>query len=292
MIEISPSLFVADTCQLGEGPFWWESRLWWVDVDAGRLHSVDGAGKNRKTFSLGQRLGAAAPVQGGGFVVAVEEGIGFFDLISGWLSIRHRPEYGIEGSRFNDGKCDPAGRFLAGTLSMTGQKKSSALYSLDRNGYLEKIHSPVTLSNGLAWSSDGQTLYHIDTPTQAITAFFYDVQTGRLGKPKTVVHVPEELGWPDGMCIDQNGNLWVAHWGGSAVRCWNPSTGECLAQISTPCSQPTSCCFGGSDLASLFITSARLSDDVAKYPEAGSIFVCRPGVSGYAAVPFAGQPVI
>lgn len=282
-MTIAPRVFVRDTCSLGEGPFWFEDRLWWVDIDARALHSVDANGEARRSFPLGQRIGAAAPLASGGLIVAVEEGIGTFDPATGRLDILHAPEQGVEGSRFNDGKCDPAGRFLAGTLCMTGRKKTSALYSLSTTGVLEKLYAPVTISNGLAWSSDGGTMYYIDTPTLEIAAFAYDVHSGRIGPRSVAVKVPASMGYPDGMCIDAEGNLWVAHWGGAAVRCWSPISGECLAEIPVPCRQPTNCCFGGSDFSSLFITSARVGDDVEKRPLAGSVFVCEPGVNGFPA---------
>lgn len=207
-------VFVSDTCALGEGPFWFEERLWWVDVDGCALHSVDGNGENRLSFALGQRIGAAAPLEAGGFIVALEEGIGTFDPANGQVEILHSPEHGVEGSRFNDGKCDPQGRFLAGTLSMTGRKRASALYSLNERGVLEKLYAPVTCSNGLAWSGDGRRMYYIDTPTREIASFPYDVRTGQIGNRAIAVKVPEAMGYPDGMCIDKEGNLWVAHWGG------------------------------------------------------------------------------
>jgi sugar lactone lactonase YvrE len=273
--------FVYDTCSLGEGPFWFEDRLWWVDIDGGVLHSVNGLGQDRRSYELGQKIGAAVPLEAGGFIVALEEGIGVFDPASGRVDILHAPERGVEGSRFNDGKCDPAGRFLAGTFCVNEGKKTSSLYSLSTEGSLEKLYSPVTISNGLAWSADGRTMYYIDTPTFEIAAFAYDTTTGRIGSRSAVVKIPKTMGYPDGMCIDTIGNLWVAHWGGSAVRCWSPVTGECLAEIRVPCLQPTSCCFGGPDFSHLYITTARKGDDVEVHPLAGSVFICQPGAVGF-----------
>ena len=283
MNVLIPDLFVSDTCQLGEGPFWWQERLWWVDVDVGQLHSVDGSARYKKTYCIGQRIGAAAPLVMGGFIVGVEEGIGTFDPDLERLEILHRPEQHIEGSRFNDGKCDPRGRFVAGTLNRTGRQKSSALYSMDRRGNLQKLIAPVSLSNGMAWNANGTVFYYIDTPTRELAVFSYDLHSGLLGNRRTAIRFPDNTGWPDGMCIDQAGKLWVAHWGGSSVRCWCPETGECLAEIRMPCTQPTSCCFGGPDFASLYITTARQSEDLSKHPGAGSIYVCpnlTPGLPG------------
>ncbi len=286
---IESQVFVPDTCELGEGPFWFEGRLWWVDINAGKLHSVDGQGQDRTTLSVGRKLGAVAPVDADHFIAALEDGIGLVHRSSAAVEILASPEGPELGNRFNDGKCDPAGRFIAGTLSMEGRKKAASLYSFESSGAWQALLTEVTLSNGLAWTSDGTTLYHIDTLACLISSYPYDLATGRIGAGKVVVEVPRELGFPDGMEIDAEGNLWVAHWGGSAVRCWSPATGECLAEIRTPCPQPSSCCFGGPELNQLLITSARegMSEEALReYPLSGSVFVCDPGVSGRPVQPF------
>jgi len=290
MRVIESSLFVRDTCQLGEGPFWFEDRLWWVDIDAGKLHSVNGSGGDRASLSMGRRIGAAAPIDGEQFLVALEDGIGIIQRASGLIDLLASPEKNRADSRFNDGKCDGAGRFVAGTLNMAGRAGGSALYSFSPGGAVETIHAPVTISNGLAWSADGATLFYIDSSTREVAAFPYDQETGRLGARSVVVRVPDAMGLPDGMDIDQEGNLWVGHWGGNAVRCWSPRTGECLAEVPVPCSQVTSCCFGGPSLDRLYITTARVSlsgEELQCQPLAGSLFVSDPGVAGFAVRKFA-----
>lgn len=283
MRVITPRVFVRDTCRLGEGPFWLEDRLWWVDIDAGKLYAVDAAGENRIAHDLGQRIGAAAPAGEDEFIVALEAGIGWFHAASGEVEILASPERNVLGNRFNDGKCDPAGRFVAGTMNMQGKHGTGALYAFERKQGARKILDSVSLSNGLAWSADGATLYYVDTPTREIASFSYDLETARLGDRKIVASIPPEMGFPDGMDIDIDGNLWVAHWEGYVVRCWSPVTGQCLAEVRLPCSCPTSCCFGGVDLDRLFITSANggtLNDESQAHSLAGSIFVCEPGVVG------------
>lgn len=283
MRVIEPEVFVHDSCLLGEGPFWFDHALWWLDVESGRLHRIDATGSTRSCHEMGRRIGAAAPIDDTRFVVALQDGLGIFHRDTEVIDLLATPEKDRPDNRFNDGKCDPAGRFVAGTLNMKGQAKQAALYSMSGDGRIATLLSPVSLSNGLAWSEDGCTLFYIDTPTREIAAFPYDQETGGLGGRTVVVKVPGELGMPDGMDIDTDGNLWVGHWGGNAVRCWSPVTGECLAVIPVPCSNVTSCCFGGPHLDRLFITTARvgLSDDQLKQqPLAGSVFVCNPGVSG------------
>jgi sugar lactone lactonase YvrE len=254
-----------------------------VDIERGLLLSVDGCGRDRRSHSVGRRLGAAAPIDGRRFVVALQDGIGILDLETGAVAMLASPEAFLPSSRFNDGKCDPAGRFLAGTFDMDGKERTSALYSIDGRGCLRQLLDGVTISNGLAWTADGRTLYYIDTPTFEVARFDYDLATGSLGERHVAVRVPPEMGYPDGMEIDVNGDLWVAHWDGGAVRCWSPRTGECLAEIRLPCSRPTSCCFGGPGLDRLFITTARIGlseADLAGQPLAGSLFSCPVGVTG------------
>lgn len=281
---VDARVFVSDVSRLGEGPVWFDGRLWWVDVEAGRLRSVDADGEDLRDHDLGRRLGASAPTSDGRFVVALEDGIGFFDPADGTVEIVVSPEGAELRNRFNDGKCDLRGRFVAGTLNRQGGADLAALYSFSPDGGIEKILDPVSLSNGLAWTHDGGTLFYIDTPTREVAAFDYDLETGQMTARRVVVEVPEAMGFPDGMEIDVEGNLWVAHWGGGAVRCWSPITGECLAEVPVRCACPTSCAFGGADLATLFITSASSEfsgeeSDVGS--PAGSVFACRPGVAGY-----------
>lgn len=280
---IESRVFVPDTCELGEGPFWFENRLWWVDINAGNLHSVDGRGQDRTILSLGRKLGAVAPVDTEHFIAAMADGVGLVHRATAAVEMLASPENPELGNRFNDGKCDPAGRFVAGTLSMVRRQNVASLYSVEKTGAWQTLLTELTLSNGLAWTADGRTLYHVDTLACRISSYPYDLATGQIGAGKVILDIPRELGFPDGMEIDNEGNLWVAHWGGSAVRCWSPETGECLAEIKVPCAQPSSCCFGGPGLNQLYITSARegLNEEALReQPLAGSVFVCEPGVSG------------
>jgi len=281
MSHLVPRVFVDESFALGEGPFWFQERFWWVDITAGALHSVDGTGGDRASRLVGRCLGAAAPIDGRLFIVALEDGFGVLDWESGAVKILASPESGIPSNRFNDGKCDPVGRFVAGTLSRSGEKFAAALYSIDGDGQWQTLHSPVTLSNGLAWTADGRTLYHVDSLAREIAAFDYNLETGATSNRRIVIDVPESFGVPDGMDIDEKGNLWVAHWGGRAVRCWSPFTGDCLEEIPVPCPAPTSCCFGGPDGSTLFITTAR-SGDMTPEDEnmAGKIFALNMPVQG------------
>jgi len=204
------------------------------------------------------------------------------------------PEQDRPENRFNDGKCDPAGRFWAGTM-LNGAGESDpphgSLYSLDAHHHVQHRLSGVRISNGICWSPDKTTMYFVDSPNRWVDAFDYDDATGAIGNRRVAVTVPREYGMPDGMTIDAEGMLWVAGWGGGQVSRWDPATGKFLETIAVPASQSSACAFGGPNLDELYITSARIGLDAATLahePHAGSLFVARPGVKGTEAFEFAG----
>jgi sugar lactone lactonase YvrE len=193
-------------------------------------------------------------------------------------------------NRFNDGKCDPLGRFLAGTMDMNEKDPSGSLYSFDGKSVV-KLFDNVTISNGLAWSPDYKTIYYIDTPSREVKAFDYDLETGGIANMRVVVNIPETFGWPDGMTSDTQGNLWVAMWGGAQVTKWNPNTGELLEQIPVPAKNVSSCVFGGKNRNELYLTSARIGVDeetLKQYPLTGGVFRVETEVEGMPTFEFAG----
>ncbi|HVN14595.1 MAG TPA: SMP-30/gluconolactonase/LRE family protein, partial [Anaerolineales bacterium] len=185
-------------------------------------------------------------------------------------------------NRFNDGKCDPAGRFLVGTMDNEEKEPSGSLYSFDGKT-MTRLLTNTRISNGLTWSPDYKTFYYIDTPTHLVQAFDYDLKSGQLANSHVEIRVPESLGWPDGMTSDMDGNLWIAMWGGAQVTKWNPNTGQLLEQIHIPAPHSSSCAFGGRDMNELYITSARKdlsADELAKYPHSGGVFRVKTNVTG------------
>ncbi|MEK7474608.1 MAG: SMP-30/gluconolactonase/LRE family protein [Candidatus Coatesbacteria bacterium] len=290
MMDIPAVELVLDAkAQLGEGALWSARArlLYWIDIDPGLVHLYDPAtGKNR-TLELGQPIGTIVPRAKGGAMVALRDGFASLDLESGKLTFLADPEKDLKGNRFNDGKCDPAGRFWAGTLG----KVPGALYRMDRDLSVHRMFGDVKCSNGIAWSLDRKTMYYIDTPTGYVEAWDYDDATGAIAKRRVCIRIPKENGSPDGCTLDADGNLWVAHWGGSNVTCYDPRTGKALHQIRVPASLVTSVAFGGPDLDILYITTARvgLSDEeLKKQPLAGGLFKCKPGVKGIPAPEFGG----
>ncbi len=273
-----------DACVLGEGPFWHDGLLWWVDIERGLLLAMDLEGNLAGRMDFHQRVGAAIPTGRRAFVVALEREIARVDLDTQTWKVIARPPNLPEGSRFNDGKGDPRGRWVIGTLSMRGDARTSALYSLRADESLHQLRDGVTISNGIAWTADGATMYYIDTPTRCVVAYDYDVATGAISSEREVLRFSEEDGFPDGMTIDREGRLWIGFWDGWTVRCFRPDTGACEAIIPMPCGRPTSCCFGGPDFDLLFITTARVGlseNQLLGQPLAGSLFVCRPGICGF-----------
>lgn len=278
---------------LGEGPFWDVpgATLYWVDIERGRLHLLDPATLTDRTIELGQRVGAVVPRRESGVVLALEDGFGLLELESETFTVLASPERGNNDVRFNDGKCDPAGRFWAGTMSLSRTEGAAALYRLDTDGRARKMLDGLTNSNGIAWSLDGRTMYHIDTPTCQVSAFDFDVATGEIAGRRPVIHVEPEQGKPDGMTIDGEGMLWIAHFRGACVRRWDPTSGAMLAQVDLPVSNVTACAFGGPDLDELYITTARTGlteEELAEQPAAGGLFRARPGVAGVELPHFAG----
>ena len=286
---------VLDTkSDLGEGAIWnyKTGELIWVDITGKILNFYNPKLKNNKEMLTGQMIGTVVPAESGKVMVALENGFYQLDPETGAKKLIANPEEDIPGNRFNDGKCDPAGRFWAGTMSTTGKRQAGALYRLDADGSVHKMIDNVGTSNGIVWSLDKTKMYYIDTPTRKVMAWDYNNETGEISHPKTAVNVPEEMGYPDGMTIDADGNVWIALWSGSAVGCWNPETGELLRTIDVPAKNVTSVAFGDDDLGTLYITTARTGtseEELEKFPHAGGVFKIRPGVKGVEAFFFKGE---
>lgn len=281
------------TCLLGEGPLWDASRqqICWIDIERGEIHQYSTKSKTHKTIPVHQMPGTIALCTDGNFIAALKNGIALIDRNSGEINILSNPEPHLPGNRFNDGKCDPAGRFWAGTLSLSWEAGAGSVYMWEK-GFREAVKKieHVTIPNGMAWSPDQQTFYFIDTTTHEVVAYRYDKASGNISHPKTVIHIPESEGLPDGMTIDTEGMLWIAHWAGWQVSRWDPNSGKKLLSIPLPVANVTSCTFGGNKLEDLYITTASnelTEEELKEQPLAGSLFVLRnSGFKGMPALEF------
>jgi len=275
----------------GEGAIW-DQRLrvlYWVDNYLGLVHIFDPATNSNRSMRVGQPVGAVVPCTSGRLMLAVRDGFMSFDEKTGKGTLVAVPEGHNPENRFNDGKCDPAGRFWAGTLETPNRK--GALFRLDTDLSVHRILDDIRCSNGITWSLDKKTMYYIDTPTMRIDAFDYDVSTGDVSNRRPVVSVAEMHGQPDGMTIDAEGKLWVAHWDGWCVCRWDPATGELMRKLTLPVARPTSCAFGGPSLDTLYVTSASTGLSKAaleKQPKAGGLFKMSVGVRGVPSLLFEG----
>jgi len=277
---------------VGEGPIWDEEKgvLYWVDIMSSMVYEYNPVTGENRGYNVGQHVGTVVPRAAGGLMLAVYDGFAAFDPATQQVTLIADPEADIPDNRFNDGKCDPAGRFWAGTMAYNEQLTQGSLYRLDPDFSVHKMLGDVGIANGIVWSLDNTTMYYIDSAANTVRAFDYDLATGVISNGRVVIRT-DGMGLPDGMAIDAEGMLWVAHFGGSCVRRWNPHTGQVIGTIQLPASQITACAFGGPDLATLYITSAAIGLDeqaLAREPHAGGLFVADPGVKGVPTFKFAG----
>ncbi len=271
--------------KLGEGAIWNEKtqELYWVDIDGKQLFIFNPITNSQKTIVLPQKIGTVVPTKDSHVAVALEDGIYHLNLKTEALTILSKPTGHPKNLRFNDGKCDPAGRFWVGSIWDRNTPNTAALYKIEHTGESQIMIPNVTISNGIVWSLDGKTMYYIDTYTSCVQAYDYDIETGNITNPKTVITIPKELGYPDGMTIDAEGMLWIALWNGSAVGRFNPNTGKLLEKVAIDALNITSCAFGGRDLKTLYITTASVDMNLEqhrKYPLAGGLFAVETKVSG------------
>ncbi|MEO6733821.1 MAG: SMP-30/gluconolactonase/LRE family protein [Ferruginibacter sp.] len=267
-------------CLLGEGPIWDADTktIYWVDILNGNIHGFGTTENVHQTMQVNEMVCAVALCTNGDFLAALKSGLAFINRERGEVKLLHHPEIHLPENRFNDGKCDPAGRFWIGTMSLSEKAGAGSLYMIESDlSYSLKIEG-VTISNGMAWSPDHKIFYYIDTPTFQVVAYDYDIDTGEITNRKLAINIPEKEGFPDGMTIDTEGMLWIAHWDGWHVVRWNPVTGEKLLSIPLPAARITSCTFGGDDLQDLYITSASIGLTERQHEEqplAGALFVVK-----------------
>jgi len=278
--------------RLGECPLWDDrSRvLWWVDSRAPCLRRFDPSSGETRSIELPEVVGSFAFRSKGGMLVALKSGVYRFDPEPRALEAVARPESDQPENRFNDGRCDRAGRFWVGTMSDVRRDPTGALYRLAPEGTCTKIRSDVIVPNSIAWSPDDRTMYFADTYRTRIYAYDFDVASGAVRNERVLADTATHRGRPDGSCVDVNGCLWNGEYGGWRVVRYRPD-GRVDREIAMPVANPTCCCFGGANLDILYVTSAtqRLTPtELAEQPLAGSVFAFWPGVQGLPEARYAG----
>lgn len=293
-MDLRADLFRSTTSQLGEGILWHPTRqsLFWVDILGQKIFETRLDSQDQKVTPLAveKLIGALVPDRDGGLMAILHDGTYAIDLVAGTVHPHSiAGVFDTQALRFNDAKCDPQGRLWAGTLSLQGKSNQGALYSYSPGQGWRTQRTGVSISNGLAWSLNHRTLYYIDSPLKAVQAFDFEVETGSLTNPRVAFEVNAIPGLPDGCTIDSEGRLWIAHWGGSCVSCWDPIKGRLLGRVRLPVSQVTNCTFGGPGLDTLFITTAACELDEAqrlREPMAGQVFCADVKATGLPAVAF------
>jgi sugar lactone lactonase YvrE len=276
---------------LGEGPIWDAAAglVRWLDITGRRLLSTAPDTGMTEALALPSAVGVVVPRASGGLVAALEDG--FWAIAEdGRVERLAAVEADDRGTRFNDGACDPQGRLWAGTMAWDATPGAGSLYRLDADGTVVRVIEGVSISNGIGWSPDGATMYYVDSPTRRVDAFDFDGRDGTIEHRRTIITLGEGEGLPDGLAVDAEGAIWLAAWGGWAVRRHAPD-GTLEAILPLPVAQVSSCAFGGVDLDVLFVTSAREGlalDDRRAQPLAGRLFRTRPGVRGLPTTPYAG----
>ncbi len=284
-IEKDAVLIESPIATLGEGAFWdhKEKLLLWIDINGKKFNSFDPGLNKHIQIDLPKIPGTIVPESKNTAVIALEDGLYRINRNTGDLSFISKPDSLKSNERFNDGKCDPNGRLWVGTMKMQGNTGNSHLYKYEKETGFEIMRDSVRISNGIIWSLTGDKMYYIDTPTSKVVSFDFDKETGNISNEQTVVIVPDSLGHPDGMTIDEEGMLWIALWGGHGIGRFDPATGKLIGKIYVPVKNVTSCAFGGNNLDTLFITTAKWN--MENYPEdqkamAGALFYVVPGVKG------------
>ncbi|MEO8021749.1 SMP-30/gluconolactonase/LRE family protein [Polaromonas sp.] len=281
--------------RLGEGALWSqrEQALYWVDILARRLHRYHPTSVTRTTWSFSEEISALAERAGApGLIVTMRRGFALFDpAADSEPRYLHQPEPALPGNRFNDGKCDAQGRFWGGTMDFDCLAPTGALYRYDPDGSCTRHDDGFAVTNGPTWSADGRTLYFNDTVNGRVYAYDFEGATGTLSNRRLWLAFAPGDGVPDGMTTDAAGRLWIAHWGGACISCHDPVSAQELCRVPLPTSHVTNCAFGGPDLRTLFITTARVGltpEQLAAEPLAGGLFAVAVDSPGLPAGMFGG----
>jgi sugar lactone lactonase YvrE len=280
-------------CALGEGPVWNEETqtIFWLDITQNLIHSYNINQQKHSSFNVGEMVGSIAFREKGGLIAGLQNGIAFIDIENKKIEHIINPQ-NDPAIRFNDGKCDAAGRFWVGTMALSEEDNKGNLFVVETDLSVKKKIENVSISNGIAWNRDKTIMYYINTPTNYVFAFDYNIENGEINNQRVALDLTHENGFADGMTIDEEGMLWIAFYSGWRVARYNPENEELLKQIELPVENVSCCTFGGQELNDLYITTANkgMSEEALKQqPLAGSLFVVKDcGFKGLPAAKFKG----
>ena len=273
----------------GEGPLWIpeEQALFWVDIDGCKAHRFQLEGGEVKSWDFPEKTGWILPREGrSDFIAGCKSGIYSVDFESGVREKMLDPESEIPENRFNDAKVDSEGRIWTGSTDDLEVNPTGWLYRIDADWSFSKWDGPYIVPNGPAITNDGGTLYHVDSLGRRIYAFDKN-DDGSLSNRRLFVELKSSDGYPDGLTVDDENAIWLAHWGGSRITRFLPD-GTIDGILEIPVPQVTSCTFGGPDRNLLFITTASRDLDLKKFPLAGGVFCTKTSVTGRASPRFKG----
>ncbi|BFH73028.1 SMP-30/gluconolactonase/LRE family protein [Sulfurisphaera javensis] len=259
--------------KLGEGPVYDFNSIYWVDIEGKKIIIKNLDDKNEKIIEVPDMVSSLCVIDENRVLATIRHTISLVNIQTKEIKEIVSVEVNISKNTFNDGKCDPKGRFWAGTMNTSKDSPSGNLYRFDKE--LKKMLSNLTVSNGLAWDLDRGKMYLIDSPIRKVYSFDYDVNTGDIYNKEVFIDFSTEKGNPDGMTIDEEGYLWIAHWGGGKVSRWSPN-GKKVSELKLPVTYVTSVTFGEEDLDTLFITTANKEDE----PLSGKLFYHKVNTKG------------
>lgn len=276
--------------RLGEGPCWNQSEqlLYWVDIYNHRVHQYNPATGASKYFNVGEVVGCIAPAGTNRLIMAQRNRLAFLDTLHGQVTPIIDIEHNHHDMRFNDGKCDAAGRFWFG--SMNPEEPKGRLYRYDPDGSLHTLLTGLTISNGLGWSPDEKTFYITDSPLKTIYAFDFDAKSGDISNCRVFIDLTTESFVPDGLTVDREGCIWSAMWDGWCIIRFDPS-GKEIMRVKMPVARPTSCTFGNQDMTTLYITTASVGlseTEIQNSFYSGDLFTLATNTSGFPSHNFGG----
>lgn len=270
-------------CILGEGPLYKENEnsLYWSDIKDKRIYKYDLNSKTLEHFQFKKTIGSFVFTSENKLLATTNEGYEYLDLETKEISPLINPEEELINNRFNDGKCDAKGRYFAGSMDNNEEKITGSLYCLDKN-ICEKKEKDLFISNGLGWNKNSSKFYLTDSPKRVIYVYDYDLETSTMSNKQIFVRIKDEDGYPDGLCLDEEDYIWSAHWAGGKITRYK-ADGSIDKIIELPVPNVTSCCFGGKDFKTLFITSAQKGlskKELLASPLSGNTFILETNVKG------------